>query len=183
MTKFRLNYYTTAFCQASYEAKSEIQHNPNQERPSSMSKIFHRSLFEKALEDGQKDFSKCTISGVDLSGLTLDGLDFTGAMLAETQFLNCIIKHCKFNGACLFHANFSGADMVDSDFINANMSEAIFSSLKQARDLNFSGGSFTSAKLSESTFSFCTLDRCNLSNSRREGFKQDNTRSSKGAIW
>lgn len=78
-------------------------------------------------QSGERNFSNCECSSVNLSFLTLDGADFTAADLSHANLSGALLKNCNFSAANLSFANLSGANLKKAILLGSNLEGAILS--------------------------------------------------------
>lgn len=76
------------------------------------------------------DFSRATLTGVNLSDSRLSVVDFARANLTSASFRNAHLNSCDFSHATLVDADFSGATLSECTFGNARLDGAKFNGAK-----------------------------------------------------
>jgi hypothetical protein len=84
-----------------------------------------RNILQERYEQGDRNFQKAELSGVDLSGLDLREADFRGADLYGTKLMDSLLCSADFSeGANLEYANLQGADLSEANLSGANFAGA-----------------------------------------------------------
>ena len=84
-----------------------------------------RHAVQERYQQGDRNFQKADLSGVNLSGLDLRESDFRGADLYGTQLVDSLLCRADFReGANLEHADLTGADLSEADLRGATLDGA-----------------------------------------------------------
>jgi hypothetical protein len=88
-------------------------------------KSMDRNQLKQCYDEGDRNFQKAELSGVDLSGLDLREADFRGADLYGTKLMDSLLCRADFSGgANLEYANLRGADLSEANLSGANLAGA-----------------------------------------------------------
>ena len=78
------------------------------------------------------DFSRCDLSGADMSYYDFSGSNFFRAYLGETQMLGATFLNCCFDEACMERAKVAGADFEGATFNLTDVAECYLHEAKNA---------------------------------------------------